>query len=406
MPETIPFNYFTQSIDEWDVTARDDVGHEQLQWNMIMPSFLSSFVIAQFREAIRWHRGIPEVIHFSPPSSTTHRFKAMNVDGIETLIIESIHSTSNNHYIVYCCGIEEHAMSFDVTTIPPNHNAIIWNYPGKGKSIGHVRCANDLYQHALRQVMYLLNKGIPAKNITLCGYSLGGGIAANVARQLHEKGHLIHLEITRSFDRLSSVMPALVKKMHPSLTPFIASIVSLAVFGFSLGVAFAGFVTSLGHLLAGSMTAITESVNCIASIIGGIIAVVGFVVGGLLGAIAGLLLSTQLLWTNEPLIPPIHLAFRAILHSFCFEIDSVTQLHRLLDSHDKPENKTQEKPNITVINTLNDEIIPVQAALNTGLGFNHEKNQAPGSLKSVASFWYARGGHSEALESPIHVANL
>lgn len=391
MPKTIQFNHLTKSNGEW---------------HMIMPSFLSSFVIAQFREAIRWHKGTPEMIHFSPPSSTTHRFKTMIVDGIETLIIESIHSTPPDHYIVYCCGIEEHALSFDVTTIPPNHNAIIWNYPGKGKSIGQVRCANDLYEHALRQVMNLLNKGIPAKNITLCGYSLGGGVAANVARQLHEKGHLVHLEITRSFDRFSSVIPALIKKMHPSYTPFIASIVSLAVFGFSLGSAFAGFVTSLGHLLAGSMTAITESVNVIASIVGGIIAVVGFVVGSLLGTIAGLLLSLQLLWTNEPFIPPVHLAFRAILHTFCFEMDSVTQLQQLFHAHNKPENKTQEKPKVTVVNTVNDEIIDVQAALNTGLGFKHEKNQNAATLKEkITSFWYSKGGHREALESPLHIAN-
>ena len=379
-----------------------------------MPTYLSSFVIVQFRKFIQWKIESSSTVIFNPPASLTHTFDVSFLNGLETLEINAIQKSDENHYIVYCCGMEENALSFDVTSIQPNQSVIVWNYPSKGRSQGQVHSATDLFKSAFYQVTRLLDKGIPDKNITLHGYSLGGGVATAVARQLHEQGHFVHLTVERSFARFSSVVPALVNKIDVEKAPLVTSILALVVTGFALGIAFAGFVNALGHLVTESMVAdsmpasiVAETVNVIASLIGGIISLSGLILGSLLGTILGILLSVQLLWTNNPVMLSVSLAFRSILLSFCFEMDSVTELQQLLATHDKPENETKEKPTITVINTVDDEVIDIAAAFNTGLELVPEnKHQRPSLKEKVTSFWYPKGGHRGALEGPIQAMAL
>lgn len=378
-------------------------------WPPLMPSYLSSFVIVQFRSFIRWNKESSSNIVFNPPSSLTHTFNVSFVNGLETLEINAIKLFEDHHYIVYCCGMEEDALSFDVTSIQPNQSAIIWNYPSQGQSQGHVRSAKDLFKPAFYQVMRLLNKGIPDKNITLHGYSLGGGVATAVARQLHEQGHFVHLKVERSFARFSSVVPALVNKIDVEKAPLVTSILALAVTGFALGIAFAGFVNALGHLATEAMmtdsmpaSIVAETVNVLASFIGGIIALSSLILGCVLGTILGILLTVQLLWTNNPFILSVTPAFENILLSFCFEMDSVAELQQLLATHDKPEHETKEKPTITVINTVDDEVITIAAAFNTKLELEPEDNfQRPSIKDKVTSFWYLKGGHRGTLDGPI-----
>lgn len=95
----------------------------------------------------------------------------------------------------------------------PNKNYIFWNNPGAGNSVGGDHSANDLFKAAYQQAMRLLDQGIFAKDITLRGLSLGGGVATLVARQLHENGHLVNLEVDRSFALVAAVVPSLLKKI-------------------------------------------------------------------------------------------------------------------------------------------------------------------------------------------------
>lgn len=110
-----------------------------------------------------------------------------------------------------------------------------------------------------------------------------------------------------------------------------------------------------------------------------------------------MLLSVQLLWTNESLLMPMAFAFSAVLSSSCCEMDSVNEVHQLLSADSKFEHQGAEQPKISVTNTVDDEVIDVTASLNVGLGFKPGKkfsNDNNKSLKEkVTSFWYRAGGH-------------
>lgn len=443
-------------------------------WHVFTPSYFSTYFIVLFRAAIRCYLGTSDVVHFIPPPSTTHTFHVSFVHGMETLEINAISSSPDNEYLVYCCGMEENAMDFDVSTIKPNQNAIIFNYPSKGRSKGQARSAKDMIRATIRQVKRLLNKGIPANKITLYGYSLGGAVAIKAARKLHQEGYPVNVTVERSFAQFSSVIPALINKIDAKKTPLVTSILALAVSGFTFGVAFAGSITSLGHLAAGSLDGIAYIsaylirliglflqeiinllgdvlsslvgtfnkdigqdiknlfynvshyvnslfqlltkiiqksfsiaasftagfVNLAASLIGGVIAVSGLILGAVTGTTLGILLSIQLLWTNKPLTLSVIPAFRGLLYTFRFEMDSVSELKKLL-----AENVDKEKAEITIINTVDDEVIDHSVALNTGLGLKPENNHHSSPLKEkVTSFWYNKGGHRGKLDDPLQTS--
>lgn len=445
-------------------------------WHIFTPSYFSTYFIVLFRVVVRCHLGTSDIVSFKPPPSVTHTFHVHHVHGMETLEINAISLSPDNHYVVYCCGMEENAMNFDVTTIKANQNAIVFNYPSKGRSKGNVRTARDIIKPTIQQVKRLLDKGIPANKITLYGYSLGGGVAAKSARKLQQQGHSVHLTIERSFDRFSSVVPALVNKMNAKKVPIVTSILSLAVYGFTFGVAFAGCVTSLGYLMAGAFdgiayigarflhavglllqkilnglgdllatlldpfskemsiksqrlfykmghyanhffyglaimiqktlsivaSSVAGSVNMAASLIGAMISISGLILGVVLGAALGLLMSVQLLWTNKPLTLSIIPAFRCIFYAFDFEMDSVSELKQLIAAHHHSKNKSKDKPKITIINTIDDEVIDHNVALNTGLGLKPGNNHHSAPLKDrITSFWYSKGGHRGKLDDVL-----
>ena len=308
---------------------------------------------------------------------------------------------------------------------------------------------------------------------------MGGGVAVHVARQLHEEGELVNLEVDRSFARISAVIPASMKKIGAG-GPLSTSIIALGLSGVALGTTLSGFLASVGLVTASStiavgyigacftqciglvlqkiMRAIGEMIafpfsffskatsnnikscfngvgeylawpfnltafainktisilasfidrviNLLGSIAGGLSALSGLVVGSLSGLVFGMLLSLQLLWTDKPLTMPLTPVFSAALNSACCEMDSVDEMYRLLAADNKPENREKEQAKISVINTLNDEIIDVAASLNTGLGFEPggiPRDDENKQLKQkVSSFWYRDGGHMGEVSKPVH----
>ena len=149
---------------------------------------------------------------------------------------------------------------------------------------------------------------------------------------------------------------------------------------------------------------IDNAVNLMGSIIGGIIAVSGLVAGGLAGLVFGALLSIQLLWTEKPLTMAMTPAFSAALYSSCCEMDSVSEMHRLLNADNKPKNRTKEQPKISVTNAIDDEVINLAASLSIGLGLNpgkpsDDKNRP--LKEKITSFWYRSGGHTGELDELI-----
>ena len=80
-----------------------------------------------------------------------------------------------------------------------------FNYRGVGKSIGKPRAANDLVVDGIAQVQHLLAQGVNPENITLKGHSLGGGVAALVAKHFHSHDKKVNLFDGRSFSTMTNV---------------------------------------------------------------------------------------------------------------------------------------------------------------------------------------------------------
>lgn len=417
------------------------------------------------------------------PMVETHTLVSLSVDGLETLEAKLKQPNENQQYEIFYPGNGQDGMYYkriyNRIMTEPNKNYIYWNYPGVGCSKDGASSAHDLFKAGYQQAKRLIDKGILAKNITLHGFSLGGGVATHVARKLHEEGDLVNLEVDRSFRSLSSVIPLEIKQnlKHSSYAPLISSTIALAFSGLTLGTTFAGFVSSLGLFTASAtadigyigafcikavgfflqdiMTVIGEmiaspfsffspsisdeikslfnnigyylsypfnltafaineifstmasfidnAVNLIGSIVGGVIAVVGLVGGSVAGLIFGALFSIQLLWTDKPSMMPMTPAFSAAFYSLCCEMNSVSEMHRLLNVDNKPENSTTEQPKISVTNVLNDEMINVAASLSIGLGLNPGKasDENRPLKEKITSFWYLYGGHNGELAGPI-----
>ena len=374
----------------------------------------------------------------------THTLKSLSVNGLETLEAMQKEQVHNQQYEIFYCGNGQDAMNFMLASSrisqKPNRNYIFWNYPEVGHSQGKTHSAYDLFKAGYQQAKRLIDdKGIPAENITLHGFSLGGGVATHVACQLHEEGHRVNLEIDRSFARIASFLPAKLKRSLTNETtakqspyaPLITSIVAFAVSGFALGTTLAGLVSSLGLLVASMIAAIgymlalgiqalgcvqtasginticsslalysQMTVNCIAIITGILVAIGGLIAGVLVGLVFGALLSIQLLWTEQPLTMPMTPAFSALLYSLCCEMDSVSAMQRLL----KADSRTEHPAKISVTNVLDDEVIDTAASLNMGLGLKPGKqpeNENQPLKAKVSSFWYRSGGHNGSLFSFI-----
>lgn len=418
--------------------------------------------------------------------AATHTFSSLYIDGLETLEAKQKQQDSNTPYEIFCCGNGQDAMHFSTAynriMDNPDKNYIFWNYPSVGSSVGQAQSTDNLFTAGYQQAKRLIDEGIAAQNITIHGLSLGGGVAVHVARQLHEEGHLVHLEIDRSFASIALVVPALIKRnmineytfKQSNYAPLITSIIACALSGVALGTTFAGFTASLGLVTASAIGAIgyiaalciqtlgfllqemmavigkiiafpfgffstlisdyirvlftnfgyylaypfnvsalvinesfsimasfiDTAINLMVSFVGGGFSIGGIVAGGLTGLILGTLLSIQLLWTNTPLTMPMVHAFSAVLYSSCCDMDSVSEMHRLLNADNKPENITKEQATICVTNTIDDKVIDVAASLSIGLGLKPGKQSEDENRplkEKITSFWYRKGGHNGGL---------
>ena len=78
-------------------------------------------------------------------------------------------------------------------------------------------------------------------------------------------------------------------------------------------------------------------------------------------------------------------------------MDSVSEMHRLLNADNEPENRTKEQPKISVTNVIDDQVIDVAASLSIGLGLKPWKpsdDENRPLKEKITSFWYRSGGHN------------
>lgn len=133
--------------------------------------------------------------------------------------------------------------------------------------------------------------------------------------------------------------------------------------------------------------------NTLATILGVLVLPLGLVIGSILGVGIGAVLSLQLLFTDTPsLYFPLFHAMRPLTFVAHAEMDSVAAISSILEDSEQPLR-------ITTSNTEDDEVIPVGAALNTGLQY---EPRADGSRElfhpAIHYFWYKKGRHNEEMQ--------
>ena len=103
----------------------------------------------------------------------------------------SIHSNSekNNKYILVFFGMgdcyEKHLDSLKKLSLDTGATVVSFNYRGINESTGQANSAKDYISDGSAFVDYLINeKGAQSENVLLYGHSLGGGVAAQVRKEL------------------------------------------------------------------------------------------------------------------------------------------------------------------------------------------------------------------------------
>jgi hypothetical protein len=403
---------------------------------LITPNMLSEYVGSQLFQTAALTALTPppkpyqEEAYTSPKTHTCKLHRKKN--GVQTLTATAHQAT---RYQIYFAGNVQDALEpnyiKEVLQLAPNKNHIFWDYPGACRHEG-IKRFDVLFKCGYKKVKYLLNTGVPAKDITLYGYSMGGGIAAHIARKLHEEGHPVNLTIDRSFSSLSAVVSPLLyhkinteQKKHAHHLPLGSAIAAFAITGVSIGTALAGLITSIGVLIASLIAGIgyTASLmlslvpgfmffakflntlfnaeaqylntcfDVVASTIGSVVALAGFILGALTGLFLGTFLSLQHLFTKNPCKISLKKPTRMLLNTTTGEMDSVNNVQRILSF--------KQHGKIKIINSKEDEVIRVEAALNTGLNFttNPKRTINKQSVNNpVASLWYNKGSHIDTLQ--------
>ncbi|MCH9755694.1 MAG: hypothetical protein K0U37_00680 [Gammaproteobacteria bacterium] len=389
------------------------------RWGM-SPNGLSNTISSHFmRAAILPLEARPHTLE--EYASSTHAFKLIQKQDIQTLEATKANTTQ---YQIYLAGNNQAGLKPEcvqsMLEASPNTNHIFKNYSRVDKNHQNINQINPLFKPGYEEVKTLLDKGIPAENITLYGYSFGGGIAAQIAKKLHDEGFCVNLTIDRSFSSLSSVIASKTNLIHQSYLPLGTSLAAFSMMGASLGLIVAGLIASIGvliesfianlayyccltlskipglALLASYLDIICNQIaqsinlcfNLIASVIGAAIAFTGFLAGAVVGALTGAILSLQLLVTDTPVGVPLEPAVCMFLNTTTGEMNSVRNVQHILNlnKHGK----------VKILNSKTDNNIPLESALNTGLGFTTHSDR---NLKQytasnhITSLWYNKASH-------------
>ena len=145
-----------------------------------------------------------------------NRFQVKTHDGavLDTLEIkpeEDILSLQRHKkYVINLLGngmcYEQILEEMEATAQTLDCHVIGFNLRGVGHSSGKAKSAQDLVTDAIAQVQHLLDDGVSARNITLKGKSLGGGIGTLVAKHFYDLGIHINVFNDRSFSTITNVV--------------------------------------------------------------------------------------------------------------------------------------------------------------------------------------------------------
>ena len=148
-----------------------------------------------------------------------HRVAVQTADGVDldTLMIQHPNQltlpTSEQKWVVFS---NPNIACFEIMTeflkaISDKTGANVYtgNYRGVMNSKGRASSSHELVRDGEAMVQKLLSAGVPAKNILLHGWSLGGAVATKVGAQHQEEGNEMHACNDRSFASLAHTIDAL-----------------------------------------------------------------------------------------------------------------------------------------------------------------------------------------------------
>ncbi len=125
-------------------------------------------------------------------------------DHIKLNGIKIVHREFSKKWIIYMNGnkgsYETNYASIQAMANEFKANILCVNYRGVGQSEGYCSSSKNIVSDGETMVQYLLDQGVDQKDIIVYGYSLGGGVGAQVVAM--EKFNKIHLISDRSFSSL------------------------------------------------------------------------------------------------------------------------------------------------------------------------------------------------------------
>lgn len=151
-----------------------------------------------------------------------HTIEPLNINNIEAY--EVIAKSNTEHYEIHCCGnLQDAKDAMELKLFREYHlpedkrkNYIFWNYPGVGLSKQLDHPSPDLFaEYGFDFLQYLVQqKNIKPENITVYGFSIGGAIAAKIARIAYQKQIPVKLKIERSFSTMAEEMICQIKNLQ------------------------------------------------------------------------------------------------------------------------------------------------------------------------------------------------
>lgn len=154
------------------------------------------------------------------PSNHLHQVKVTTADGVEldTLMRQNANQlnlpAAQQKWIVFfnpnAASYEDLIEELKEISVRTGANVYTGNYRGVMESKGRANSTHDMILDGEAMVQKLLASGVPSENILLHGWSIGGGVATEVAALHQEPGHEMHLCNDRSFATLTHAVKGLI----------------------------------------------------------------------------------------------------------------------------------------------------------------------------------------------------
>ena len=347
--------------------------------------------------------------------NVTHHFTTFHVNGLETIQAALINATNHTKYEIYFCGNAQDGLGLEMV---PNHideyardkHCIFWNYPGIGQSAGQSHHPIDLIEAGCQQVQRLLDQGIPAGRIKLYGYSLGGGVAAQVSARFAQTHNIkLTLEIDRSFSSLQqTVCSFILNGRQEKDTRWISGIAAGALMGLTSGAWNARALDDLGLWIAFYLTnetpayvqaplmALTFGIEFTFLLLGLVLTFGGLILGLILGIMIGMASTIEQFCFDEPNISPLDFAVHCFFDIIDCHMDTLEAIRRIsIHSVTPAPQNTHQKQHVCIKNDIHDRLILPRASLACGV------LNAPIDRSPIETQWYRDADHQGVLEHQL-----